>query len=748
VTENPFPDFPVATLQESMQASESVTAGTSPICQARVIVDEYLESLSTSPKRSFLVPVRGDFGAGKTHLLKDVAERVRVAAPTSVGILAAAFLETDPLTWYRTAVGPQIIRLPIEDIVLQAYSAAARAVAARSSLTVAAVDLLQGDPASARDMVSGELLSPSDVELTFRNLLEEICSNVGDAILGALTSLLWQNRDIALRWLSGEELSEREQALSGLTHTVADERTASNILAAVAALYRYLGQPFVVLLDELEQFTRHDKSLGTRRNITWLKRLLERLAAVGAMTFVAGHWTAWEEQRDYLDRFSQQKSLDLSGMSAADVIDIVNAFVLGPNEFTEENALGILEWSSGNMRRALAVLHQLYSKYPGFLQPLPPEAIAMAAQSLASRVEPEHALEDLERVLVRLGLSVRRGAIVQSGLVFDLVGFADEMPAVVLDLKHATYQARLSDQLQRFIERFRAIKRFNPTSIGCFVAYGAVDDRIEALIGSAGVNVFVFTIAHPDFAEQFADTIARELRAQAMPSATPNAPQDAKVTANEEDSALLTLLNEIQKVKESQSALLEQVQSRLANQGAGGEAMARVAEIDASDQLRQFYDRATKRPKAVQMFIYALGGYRRIIVISTCLILGVIGFFITAPLSHELSFEYLPDGGYGINTTTYNNYVLFFQLLSSFLIVAGLFLLVGGYFATERYFQQRDRLLYNLYVREVPLSEMANVSLLFDDYIEHYGPYEGRRRALRDLESKQVVSKSVPKRHR
>jgi hypothetical protein len=37
---------------------------------------------------------------------------------------------------------------------------------------------------------------------------------------------------------------------------------------------------------------------------------------------------------------------------------------------------------------------------------------------------------------------------------------------------------------------------------------------------------------------------------------------------------------------------------------------------------------------------------------------------------------------------------------------------------------------------------MADVSLLFDDYIERYGPSEGRRRALRDATSAQAASES------
>ena len=204
---------------------------------------------------------------------------------------------------------------------------------------------------------------------------------LGRSVRRALSALL-EDHDVATRWISGEDISEREQARTALTGSIADDRIASSVIVAIAALYRFLGRPFAVLLDELEQFTRYDTAQRTRRNITWLKRLLEQLASAGALTVVAGHWSAWEVERDYLDRFSQELVIDLPVMSSAEVLQLAQTFTGHAGEFSPEDAIEVARWSGGNMRRALALLHQLYAASDGFNKRLPAGIVATTAQSL------------------------------------------------------------------------------------------------------------------------------------------------------------------------------------------------------------------------------------------------------------------------------------------------------------------------------------------------------------------------------
>ena len=176
---NPFPDFPVADLLPGAQNHDAFTVVTPAIRRAREIVSDYLDTSTGAGGRSFVIPVRGDYGTGKTHLLGDVATSLRSVQEKEPGVVAAAFLEADPLTWYRNSLGPALARLPLRDLILAAYSAAAQQVAGQAQLTASAVSRLADDGIAARDLVTRELLSPSDVDLTFQALLEDISGDAG-----------------------------------------------------------------------------------------------------------------------------------------------------------------------------------------------------------------------------------------------------------------------------------------------------------------------------------------------------------------------------------------------------------------------------------------------------------------------------------------------------------------------------------------------------------------------------------------
>src|SRR5689334_17323663 len=132
---NPFPDFPVAQLRPGRQADDIVTVLTPAIDRSRDIVRDYLGISADQGGQSFVIPVRGDYGTGKTHLLRDVAMALRDVPEREPGVAAASFLEVDPLTWYRNALGPALTQLPLRDLVLAVYSAAAKQVAGQAGLT-------------------------------------------------------------------------------------------------------------------------------------------------------------------------------------------------------------------------------------------------------------------------------------------------------------------------------------------------------------------------------------------------------------------------------------------------------------------------------------------------------------------------------------------------------------------------------------------------------------------------------------
>jgi P-loop Domain of unknown function (DUF2791) len=696
-------------------------------------VADYLDSVANvNDTRSYVVPVRGDYGTGKTHLLRDVAMAVQRAAGEQAAVVGASFLEADPLTWYRNAIGPILARLPLQEALLAVYSQAAMRVAGQAELTAGAVDRMAADHGLARELVNQELLSSSDVDLAFQEMLEEICLVKDDAAIGALSSLLVDDY-AALRWIGGEELSEPDQDRTGLSGRLTQERTAANLIISIASIYRHLHRPFVILLDELEQFTRYDSAHKTRPNITWLKRLLEKLARAGALTLVAGHFAAWDVERDYLDRFSQQFALDLPNLSPDDVLDFVRVFTGTEGEFGPEEAAAVARLSAGNIRRVLALLHQLYIMTDGFTQHVPIDAITMAAQVLSARVEPERALESVTAELTQLGLRVSRRSVLAAGLSFDIEAEDDGTPVMVLDLKHATYQVGQYDQLRRFIERVRSVRRLDPHVIGCFLIDGIADERLTELVSAAEVPISLFSSTVPGYALQIRDAVEQYLRSRKAPSGTAQDPRDG--SARRDDAALSALVADIDKVKQVQAELLNQVNERIGQQ-IGGDLITHVTNYaPTANTLESIYRESTKPIRTSQLLAMAFGGFRGAGATFLAL-LGITGLIVAAPLAYSLASVF--NQGY-VDGSSQDGWLVACRVLSIVLLGGGILLVVREYISIEQYYRQRDRVLYTLYVREKPASLLAEVSLAFDSYIQDFGPIRGRRRVLQYMRDRGLI---------
>ena len=321
-----------------------------------------------------------------------------------------------------------------------------------------------------------------------------------------------------------------------------------------------------------------------------------------------------------------------------------------------------------------------------------------------------------------------RKPVVPPGLVFDLVAAQADTPFAVMDLKHATYQVGQYDQLHRFIERLRQVRKRSPSSIGCFIVDGAVDKRLNELVSVAEVPVFLFNLADPDYAEQIGTEVSRQLAAHESHPATGQA-DERPGGADREDSAMSALLAEIEKVKESQVELLGQVRDRFNEQGVSGEAVAKVAQLgNPGDQLTKVYQEATKRVGPSQMLAVTLGGLRGVL-ITAGIVVGVAGLFIGTPLAQE----FFPADAYTGSYATRDAAILTFRVIAIVLLCGGVLLLLREFIATVQYYRLRDRVLYGLYVREAPPKVLVDASLAFDSYIEDLGPIRGRREVMRDL---------------
>jgi hypothetical protein len=212
---NPFPQYPVAQLSETSGQVYGRTWVTDPIRQERALIANWVEH----PEKPLIVAVLGEYGSGKTHLLLDAMASLckdlhgREHEPSLLPVVAVA---ERPLGWYRAEIGPKLAGLPLEDLVLVLYAKAGQEVASRAELTRAAVGTLARKPEAILTLVKEDLLSPTEVEAVFRDMLDLAVPDAHRDIRQALAMLRWDTAPDARRWLAGEELTEDQAGRLGL----------------------------------------------------------------------------------------------------------------------------------------------------------------------------------------------------------------------------------------------------------------------------------------------------------------------------------------------------------------------------------------------------------------------------------------------------------------------------------------------------------------------------------------------------
>jgi hypothetical protein len=641
---NPFPDYAVVNLTAEANQVRQDTIPTPAIREARERVRRYTQQWldrKSDPTRQvepLITAVRGDYGTGKTHLLLDATAQFQDAlAPQypDVTSIRVACLETDPLTWFRLGigqainpagapVGPKIGPNFIERLMLRLYAEAGRTVAGKTKLTEGAVERLIKEPEAIQALVKDNLLNGAAVDEEFGTLLQKVCEGTNEDVRRALAATVWIDTSrAALRWLAAEQLTETELRGLHLSSNLSNGEEASGVLAALAALHRHLETPFMLIIDELEHLTRYDLSRHSNGNITWLKRLLERLAAHHVITFVSGHWSGWKVQSDFLDRFTQLGFIELVKLTDEDVLRIVQARVptLDATSFGELQAKSIARNSDGNIRRVLTLCGVLFRETDGFRTPLTPEQIEQSARKMGQRITIEEATLSLRTILEQEGLDVRAQSATEEGIIFDLIGYLNDHVRVVAEFEHAVHQADLLDQAKVFLDRVEEIFKTEPSVVGCFIADGNIDDELGMLLKAARpFKLLWYDMTKSEVMTQIASDLRQYLHGSGPPADLSAADLTARKDQNEELMAQLEgrikaastdanagLVEQLQ----DQRSLLEQQLAKLNEQLSQREANMRaeflkslkvqVEELDAkrNDELKRLYERLeTERQNA------------------------------------------------------------------------------------------------------------------------------------------------------
>lgn len=507
MAKNPFPDYPVTRLRGEVTEPGPILV-TREIERARKYAHDYASAwdgnnLRQNESGSLIIPVRGDYGAGKTFLLLDAVAALRsdlAKRPTGPTVLRLSCVEADPPEWYRSEVGPSLDPAMLTDLMARLYASAGERVASEARLTESAVSRLRAEPRFIYTLVRKNLINRTATDGTLLQILREQCRITDENVSRAFACLVWdETATSAVRWLRGETLNGAELGELGVSANLDSETTVTASLTALAAIHSFLFRPFLMLIDELEHLVRYDTVQNGKRNATWLKRLLEGLAASRVLVFIAGHWDAWQNQSDYLDRFSQQRPIDLLKVTSEDVSAMVTAWVDQKREvqFNDLEASTVAELSGGNLRRALSILRALFDASDGFRRVLDQQSIKRLTEEIGQKISIEDAKLLVHELLEQRGVQVQAQADLL-GINFDLIGYRAGKPTILVSLKHATTLAELPGEASRFISKIASVHIPHPAVMGLFIADGAIDDQVLSILNTKDTNTMAFDLTSRD----------------------------------------------------------------------------------------------------------------------------------------------------------------------------------------------------------------------------------------------------------
>jgi hypothetical protein len=546
---NPYPDYPVARLQDDAAQATRATADTPAIQVVKGYVREFISQWTArriSPEQRvspMVVGVRGDYGSGKTHLLLCAAaefERGLVAEYPDATLLRVQARDADPAGWYRSAVGPALTKLVsrgspslttdpevvqrdmnrLRALVVEVYAASARRVANEASLTEAVSRKLAEQPRAVLRLVRDGLLNETAVDEEFRRDLQRLCPNSRPGVLRALTGLVWPESVVAaLRWLAGENLSEHERGLLRVEGPLTKDEEVADVLSAVAVLHETALVPFGLMIDEAEQMLR-PAAEHARQNAPWLKSAIESLADHSALVFVAGHNSAWGGPVDLLQRFSPPRIIDLRSLTGEQVLRLIVKARVRDAAVGLPEAEIIAEAARGNTRQVFTLCRALFDQTGGFVTPLTPESIRETAERIGQRVSIEEASARCVDILTTLGTGVRRGTVV-GGSTFDLAAYREDKPLVVADFRHAVTPYTSNGDAWQFKDKLEAARRSEPQVVGCFVSAGSPDQAFLAALRQDGLVLLTFDLNRADVFDRMREELVAHLSGGAGSQAPP-----------------------------------------------------------------------------------------------------------------------------------------------------------------------------------------------------------------------------------
>jgi hypothetical protein len=711
---------------------------------------------------SAIVAVRGDYGSGKTFLLQDAiaclrAELVSVT-PT---VLIAPCIGGDVVAWYRETIGPGLKQTGVvKELMLRLYAGAAKTVAGKANLTVAAVAKLEEEPWAVYDLLNAHRLSRTAVDEVVAERLESIAGVTEGDVRAALLGLLrGETESMAERWLYSEHIDDAEQQTLRVKSGLDSSRLAAEVLVAVARLHSAFGRVFALFVDELEHFTRFDsRRRDGESNVTWLKRLLEAMAATGSVVFIAGHYDAWDSlQSDSLDRFTPGPPIEMLRLDERDIARLAGLLADSEDALDSEAAALVGRLTNGNIRQVLRLLYALKLANDKSAGPISHAEIERIAEDLGQKLSLEKAIHHVEETLTRRGLEVERESAL-AGVRFDLVGTLGGRARIVFEFRDAgpnPANVAIVGDVKRFIEQVAAVQPGAPGTLGVFVSDAGIGAEISDVLAVSNSNCLAFDLARHDFAASLDRELDLRLGVRHGSGATSAIEQLSAVTS----AALLDRRGDVHVLSSPDAT---RVQVRETDDGAGerlGESVSearkqaqllqsRLDSIESrraaeAEELRQRVDALagqlrSDRDREIAGLLRPADGPRQTLHVTfsdvtkrvsvTSLLTDAVGVNLVPLVALALAAAFTPTVAGFVSPPYYYVFgtAYIFVIVALIAVISGIAMRVRQ---LQKFHETRVQLLREIYVRTESAALLLRGDNLMHRILERYGPLRARAEA-------------------
>lgn len=492
---NPFPVYPVSSLADIAATIEQSTVETGAIRVVKSAVDRHVAGFTASRDSSgpdnqppTIITVRGDYGTGKTHLLLYARSRFEQMSQGRSVVVAAAATESDYVQWFSNALGPALRRLRLGALVTELLAAAAKEVALRTRLTAHHAATIAEDPAAVFPLLRHGTLAQTEVERAFLRRIEQTCPSGSAHLRKVLLALPWADSGPAAeRWLTGARVDNVDYDLLGVERDLEPETEAATLLASIAGICLAVNRPFGLFIDEFEHFVAVDVRNGTRRNATWIKRLLESLVPQSSFVCIAGHWTAWNQLPDFYDRLGSAPPVSLVALTPAEVREIATSFAEDwTKRWHSEVAETIAEGARGNIRYIMAVLYQLYEYTSKHENSIKVEHVRRAIRErLRNFGQSFHSEQDVEAFIMELvpqyGGNFQHNPSIDGISQVDFAIYRDNYLRLLVQVKRVPTRTQLLRTIERFTADLVRVRHQSSAVKGMLIVLGATDHDIVTL---------------------------------------------------------------------------------------------------------------------------------------------------------------------------------------------------------------------------------------------------------------------------